>query len=535
MKIKILVKRLIIILLALGAVGASAKFLFFPSKKAPSYQFIIAAKADLSQEVSVTGHVKSTNNVELAFERSGRIAAVTVAIGDTVVTNQELIQMDDRELQADFAQRSAAVESATAQLQQYQAALATQHAKYDELKRGARPEEIQVAQTKADNAKKTLNDDEIALHDVEQNAEIILANYYRDVVDTLNNAYTKAESSVRVKPALLYSGNKSTGYDLTYSTCDTQAETDATFKRYRVELDLDQWKLDLAKLSTVSTRDELDAALLSAMPHLTKVRSFLNRTSDTLIIGCGLDLDTIETYRTNLNAGLASMDTADASVNAKQQSIAAQKITNQKNINSAEATVNTAKNTLATAESELALKLAGTAPEQISAQAAQVRQAEANVASQHAQIKQAEANVVSIISQLEKTILRAPIDGIVTVFDAKVGEIVTAGNPIVSLISQTKYEIIANVTEADIAKIEVKKTATVTLDAYGDDVNFPATVSKIDPGETIIEGIPTYKVTLQFLEADARIKPGMTANVDILTAERHGIIAIPQRAIIIKN
>jgi len=76
---------------------------------------------------------------------------------------------------------------------------------------------------------------------------------------------------------------------------------------------------------------------------------------------------------------------------------------------------------------------------------------------------------------------------------------------------------------------------SVTLDAYGSEVNFPATVSLVDPAETVIEGISTYKVTLSFDEADTRIRSGMTANISIHTAERNNVLEIPLRAVTTKE
>jgi len=57
-------------------------------------------------------------------------------------------------------------------------------------------------------------------------------------------------------------------------------------------------------------------------------------------------------------------------------------------------------------------------------------------------------------------------------------------------------------------------------------------VVKIDPAETIIEGVATYKTTLQFEKSDGRIKSGMTANIDISTDKRENVLVIPQRAVV---
>jgi multidrug efflux pump subunit AcrA (membrane-fusion protein) len=86
--------------------------------------------------------------------------------------------------------------------------------------------------------------------------------------------------------------------------------------------------------------------------------------------------------------------------------------------------------------------------------------------------------------------------------------------------------------EADITKIHMQNPAEITLDAYGRDTVFEALVTKMDPAEIIIDGVPTYKVTLQFTAADSRIRSGMTANITIITAEKENVLAIPQRAII---
>ena len=58
---------------------------------------------------------------------------------------------------------------------------------------------------------------------------------------------------------------------------------------------------------------------------------------------------------------------------------------------------------------------------------------------------------------------------------------------------------------------------------------------KINPAETIIDGVPTYKITFQFEEEDGLIKSGMTANLDIVTAERENILSVPQRAVLRSN
>ena len=83
----------------------------------------------------------------------------------------------------------------------------------------------------------------------------------------------------------------------------------------------------------------------------------------------------------------------------------------------------------------------------------------------------------------------------------------------------------------DIARIKIGNAAKVTLDAYGNDVVFDAKVISIDPAETVIEGVATYLTKLHFVKPDSRIKPGMTANIDIVSASHDNALSLPQRAV----
>jgi len=145
-----------------------------------------------------------------------------------------------------------------------------------------------------------------------------------------------------------------------------------------------------------------------------------------------------------------------------------------------------------------------------------------------AELQRAEAEVARIRSAIAERTIRAPFNGVVTVVDAKLGGTIGANEPAVSLISAGTLQIESFVPEVNIALIEVEDIAEVTLDAYGTDVKFAATVVSIDPAETIRDGVSTYRALLQFEENDERIRSGMTANVRIKTDERKDVISIPQ-------
>ena len=154
-----------------------------------------------------------------------------------------------------------------------------------------------------------------------------------------------------------------------------------------------------------------------------------------------------------------------------------------------------------------------------------------DINTQEAKVRAAEAGAENYRARLAKTIIRSPINGIVTKQDASAGESASINISIISIISVASFEIEANIPEVEIAKIKTGANANITLDAYGENEIFGASVSMIDPAETIISGVPNYKTTLIFNEKDERIKSGMTANIDIFLEQKISVIAIPRNAI----
>lgn len=488
-----------ILILGLAAGG----YFYFGRTEKPEFDVTIAKRSDLIQEVSVTGRVKPARSVELAFEKSGKVALVYVDVGNKVVAGQTLVTLENSELAAQILQAEAGVESAQAQLEQYRAALEAQKAKLAELKRGTRPEEIQVQETKVANAKTTLEDAK------------------KNLVDKLQDAYTKSDDAVRGKADQMFTNSQTQNPQLKFWAIDSSLESDVEWRRLLLEYNVfPKWR---PSLDALTIQSNLTAYMSEAKKHLDEVKIFLDKLSlivnnpNTSYVVNGISQDIPSSWKTDTATARTNINTAIS------------------NISTAEEKLRKAESDISLAEQELALKKAGAIEEQIAAQEAQIKQAEANISSQEAQIKSAKAGVENYRAQIAKTIIRAPITGTVTKQDAKVGEIVSANTPIVSLISASQFEIEANIPEADIAKVKLGNTAKVTLDAYGNDVGFNVKIVAIDPAETIIDGVATYKTTFQFTDKDERIKSGMTANIDISTEKRENVIIVPQRAVIAKN
>lgn len=431
---------------------------------------VIVKKGDVTQEVSVTGRVRAAQNVDLAFEKSGRVRKIFVKVGDRTLLGQRLVELEHADLTASLAEAEATVKM--------------RHASLDELKRGARPEEIQIQEAKVTSAR-------ISLEDAKNSA----INYVQD-------AFTKADDALAAKVDQFFSNPKSTSPQLIF-TDDFQRKIDLEFRRLRIEQTFIGWK---KILTTEVIAKDVQASVMTARQNLLEVRSLVDTVSiviNGLTPSSNLTQTTLNTYKSDVSTARTNINTAVT------------------NLATAEEKLRSAQSSLALAEEELALKKAGSSSEEI--------------ISAQAQLESAEAGAGNIKAQIAKTILLSPFSGTVTRQETKVGEIVPPNMSVVSLSSTAQYEVEAFVPEVDIAKIHISDGARVTLDAYGNDVNFEAVVVAIDPAETIIEGVATYKVTLQFAKDDNRIKSGMTANVDISTARRTGVLFVPQRAIVAKN
>ncbi|TSC73077.1 MAG: HlyD family secretion protein [Parcubacteria group bacterium Gr01-1014_38] len=142
-----------------------------------------------------------------------------------------------------------------------------------------------------------------------------------------------------------------------------------------------------------------------------------------------------------------------------------------------------------------------------------------------------DAEVALAHFRLRKAELLSPIAGTVTAVNSTEGELVAAGTPVVTVETIDEVEIVADVPEIDIAKLVIGQKASVTFDAVKDMVALRATISRIHPSAVLIEGVPTYRMTLTIGERDERIRPGMTADIRVETGARAGVLALPSRAL----
>lgn len=527
----------IIMAIAVVAVGGCSLFVTTRGSGQKQYESATVERKNLLQQVSVTGTVKAITAANLGFERSGRVAKVHVAVGDSVKMGQILAELGHQDLDAQRAEANAGIAIAKAQLQETNAEVEHQALVLDQVKTGTRPEELRLAATNVRNAGISVSDAEKNQSETQKKAGIDLVNVYGDVEELINSAYLKAEDALRRQTDHFFENPDSNDPKLTFVVGrDAQVEMD--LKKQRIESGQALKTVQEVLVNRTKSFEQKEAGLKTVQQSLEVIRTYLNKANEALNKSTGLQGSTLNGYKNDVSMARDTINNTSASISNQLQLIATQKSANQSAIVMAETKMNEARSALENAQRQLELKRAGATPSEIATQRSLLEKAQKMTITQQAHIAKAVASQKAVEAELDKSLIRAPFDGIVTRQEAKLGETASvstlSSDPsegVMAMIDPTQFEIEASIPEVDIAKVKLGDRAQVTLDAYGSEENFKARVASIDPAETLIEGIATYKVKLRFNKNDPRIKSGMTANVDIATAERTNVIVIPERAI----
>lgn len=441
----------------------------FSKSTAAAGEIQVVEERDFVQEVAVTGKVTPAEKVDLSFEVGGRVGSVSAEVGKVVKKGTVLARLSNAEYQAS--------------LQKSQAQYSSEQARLAELERGSRPEEIAIANS-----------------DVQEAVENV-ARAKLDVAEEIKDMYAKADDAIKSKADQVFRYPRSAQPEFNYLV-DGNPSLKKSIENQRLLITelFPKWQeIVLALDKGEVTADQI----ATSRQYAQSVQKILNDITTALTAtGGNLNQDaSLQQYR-------ADISSARTSVNAALQEL-----------NSAASTLNNNQSALARAQEKLGIAKSGNTSEEIAAQRANAQSAAAGVSSASA--------------SLGKTLIIAPFDGVVTRVGFKEGESVSSTDSIVTMMSDSAFEIETFVSENDAPKLVSGQPAKVTLDALGDAVEFEAVVSQVDLSETIKDGVVTYKTRLQFLTRDDRIKSGLTANVVIETDKRTNVIKLPQSAIVI--
>jgi HlyD family secretion protein len=355
-----------------------------------------------------------------------------------------------------------------AAVQQANAALAGAQAQLALLQSGTRPEQLQIDQS-------------------------AIASADRSLGIAVENAYSASDDAVTNQLDNMFANPQTKNPTFNVPNSNSQTINDITSERLTIGGMLTQW---YAAVSATSTG--FDPATLSGATatNLQQIDAYINAIA--LVVNNAtpsgqLTAATIAAYKGNIAAARAEVEASISAVSGDQSALTA-------------------------AQNALALAQAGSTPQAIQAQEAAVAQAQA--AASGAQVALNNASLV------------APFSGTVQNLTAQVGQVVSPGTPLMTLVNNSGLKIETYVSQADVANIKTGDAAMVTLDAFGTGTTFPATVSTIDAAETQVNGSAAYMVTLHFTNPDSRLKDGMTGNVHIVEAEHDNVIEVPSNLVV---
>jgi HlyD family secretion protein len=348
--------------------------------------------------------------------------------------------------------------------------LAGAQANYQKVLAGASSEDVAVAQVTLDNAKSTLIN-------TKNQQQVLVDNAYSAL---LNSGLSAIASSGNTGSVTATVSGTYTGRD--YGVYKINIYLTGNGLRYQVQdLETADGKVDITP-QPIGTKGLFIQFSSTSVPENNSWTVTIPNTQAS-------------SYVTNYNAYQSALQTQSSSVASAQNAVTA-------------------------AQAAIDLKKAQARP--------------ADVAAAQAQILSAQGQVQAAVSSLENTIIRAPSSGTITKVDIKVGEQAGAGVSAIVLQDVGNLHAEANVSEANIASINIGQSVDYTFDALGSDRHFKGTVQAVNPASTVVSGVVNYKVTAG-LENIPNIKPGMTANMTVLTAEKKDALSIPSSAIVNKN
>jgi len=465
-------------------------------------QVVTAFTGTLSAEVSASGQLLPQQEAQLAPGAAGRVAQVLVQDGDQVRAGDVLIR-----LEGDALER--AVHTA-------QQNLIIQEATLAELLDGATQEDIDAAQAAVVSAQTQLDD--------------LLAGPSQEDLAAAEAAVLSAQAQL---DDLLAGSSEQDLSRARTALASALATEQVEAKRYAAldeQLTVARQQLDLAAVNLENAKYFYDA-LANDWQH----KDYADFSPEA---------ETYQDAQTAYNVALARYNLSAANINDNAYRSAQSQVA-QARANLAALTedktveIAGARQQLAQAEANLAALTEDKTP-QIASARQQLAQAEASLASllkgaseeqiavARAQVEQARIALANAEARLDDATLVAPFDGAITAVNVTVGEWATG--PVVEMVDTTSLEVVLDVDEIDIGTVTIGQLAVVTLETWPDR-ELQGEVVTIAPKSNTLAEIVTYQVHVRLDETDLPIRTGMTANADLITAERVDVLLVANRAI----
>lgn len=584
MKNKFFTKKKIIIFSIIALIIAGGIIYFASSGKSKtSYVTDVVQRKDLLQTVSEVGTVESPSQIDLNFSNPGKLAVKSVAVGDSIKMGEVLAQLDYQALTISQAQATATLSSAQDSLTKLlqgatSAQIAVSQAQVNQASASAASAADNLNNVKASTAE-SIRQAQSNLDDL-QGLTTTVTTYQQTVVSAqtaLDNAKASNQKTIDNTTINLLNdvgGKLSLGVTAldsinTITTDDSIKDfLGSKNKGYLVSVKAEYVTAEvlmatanqsLSVANAGNNQVNIDQAASDSLACLKKISDSLNDLYNALVNSSITNQIVLNTDKTNINAQIASINSAINIVSMDQQNFDNAYLAYNTNVSAAQNSLSSAqaawnnaivsaKNILSSAKVngnqqvsaaqnavEAANQALAVAQKQLAQLKSPPRQEDINLA--QAQVNSAQAALDQVNNQINNDIIKSPIDGQIVKDNYTVGEQTSLGMPVFSVLAQNDLEISVDISESDIVKVKQNDAVEITLDAFGPDQKFNGIAYFIDPAATVIQDVTYYRVKIRFTDAPelvAQIKPGMTANVTIIADKRSGVITVPERAVISK-
>ncbi|NNJ10108.1 efflux RND transporter periplasmic adaptor subunit [Chloroflexales bacterium ZM16-3] len=468
----------------------------------------------LTASVTGSGTIAAEQTIDLPFRASGSVTEVLVSEGDVVTAGQALARIDSRDLESQVASAQASLASAQARLEQQQAGNAT-------------PEQVASSQASLASAQASLQkartNNTTAADIADATAQLRSAQAKLDDLKAQPKADELASAQASYDQAVANLQSQRTGLAVAKQKADSSVQQAAdTLRDRQTDYSRIYWdnreKESLPGDLPQSDKDNEAAALRavnSAEESLQQATLAYEQAKQDEISGVAKAESQLRDAETKLRVtkeGATETDLIQAQASVDQANASLQK-----------------------------LRQGGTAADVAVAQAS-VDQAKANLDQltapatasdltiEQASVAQAEQSLAQARLQLENATLTAPFAGVVSQVNIVPGSAVGSGTAALTLVNRDPLHVDLKLNENDIAMVQLGQPVSLTIDAISD-WKADGTVSYIAPAAETTNDVVTYRVRVSFPDADAQVKVGMTANLEIVTATREDALLVPNSAL----
>lgn len=517
-----------------------------PQEEAAGIMTAEVTRGDLRVAVSATGVLEPLTTVEVKSRSGGEIRKLFVDAGDVVEAGQLIAQLDPTELQGQVDQASAQVRAASARVEQ---------ARY-----GSRAQQTQT-RTSIEEARAALATQRARL----EQSRIQLA----ETRVTTEEQIRQAQASLDAARARLAQAEAQEEIEPTLVAADV-AQAKANLERARQDLAVLQAGARPQEIAQAKARvDEAQVVVNNARTELDRQRSLLSKgfVSQQAVDTAQRSYDTAQTQLVSAREALslvqegsraeeierarAAVRQAEAALEATQAGSVSVQIRSADRV-AAEAAVKQAEAALATARAgreqikvrEGDVEAARRAVEQAAASLDRADSGTLTDAARALDIKTAMADLSRAQSQLDdvqynfdNTTIVAPRSGVVLAKHVEEGTVIPAGTAalaqgtaIVTLADITEMYVLVDVDEVDISRVSVGQPAEIAVETLPN-ARIQGEVEKIFPNGTKTENVVYFKVRVRIDDLDPRLRPGMTADVSLISAERKDVLLVPDAAI----